>query len=163
MALLTGALFIRIYLPGIAEKISYGFFGGKRFLAKAPPVLSPIWGDLNSGNYPLVVEKTRILLPGDPRNGELIFLYASAALHLPEEKDFAFLLMDGFFSSPPPKDPWRTKLLFLYADHAPLLKNPAAAILLLHNELPKTYYTKQEKEAISARLTSLQVNESWTK
>lgn len=156
LSIITGGLFVKVYLPGIAEKLTFGIFGGRSYLAQAPLLLSPLWGDLKNGNCHEVTEKAKQLLETHPFHGELLYLYCQGAFQIPEEKEDALFQLEKFFFVELPHDAWRIKLLFLYADFAHGSR-PAEEILpLLEKEITKKGYPQPEKDAIKKRIIALQ-------
>ena len=122
----------------------------------APLILSPLWGDLKNGRCRETMEKAEVLLEKHPFHGELLYIYCSAALQLPEGKEKALFQLEKYFFMDGPNDVWHIKLLFLYMDNAPLLRPEEEIANFLQTELARRNYTKTEKEAVSLRLKTFQ-------
>ena len=57
VALIASILTVRYFLPGIAEKFTYGLLMPSHHLDKAPIPLSPFYGDLANGAYQKVIRE----------------------------------------------------------------------------------------------------------
>lgn len=157
LGLVCGILFIKAYLPGIAERFAYGFLFPRTYLKKAPPMLSPYKAMLAAGNYAEAFEELSQLAEEYPADGDVIYLYASAGMNLENCADQAFLKMEQYFrcSSRNPQAA-HAKLLFFYADNAVKFGRTEHLCGILRNEMKLSYYTDIEKKSIRTRLNSLE-------
>lgn len=153
----AGLLIVRLYLPSVADKITFGLLYPKRFLKKAPVSLSPIQGLITAGKYHEAERQLTVLNQDFPEHAEIAFMLFSLYLDHLKQPDSAAAAAERFFAVPyRKKDSFRFRLLMRYAD---LLQNSAAEaelILLLTDELKRKLLSETEVAAVRRRLDVLQ-------
>ena len=98
-ATIAGILLVRLYLPAVAEKITFGLLYPKKYLKSAPPPLSPIHCLIAQGKLDEAEEQLRALAEEHPGHAEIIRtlmdLYTD---HLGRE-DLAAAAAEKYFSN----------------------------------------------------------------
>ena len=154
---LSAILFIKVYLPGIADKFAYGFLFPRTYLDKAPPVLSPYQAMLSAGRYAEAFEALTPLAEQHPDDADVIFLYASAGMNLEGRGDLVFQKMTRFFGeSVRNGQADNARLLFFFADQAVKTGRTEQLNDILRREMKRSCYTDAEKRSIGIRLRALE-------
>ena len=152
-------LMIRLYLPSVADKITFGLLYPKRFLKKAPVSLSPIQGLITAGKYHEAERQLASLNQDFPEHAEIAFMLFSLYLDHLKQPDAAAAAAERFFAVPyRKKNSFRFRLLMRYAD---LLQNSAGEAMLiplLTDELELKLLSDTESAAVRRRLDALQRN-----
>lgn len=154
--LITGILFIKVYLPKIAESVGFSLMFPRRFLKEKPLILSPYQRMLNTGKYEEAWSELHPLTEEHPSDPAVILLFATACMNLEGYAGHGFEAMERLFSIPErPKSVFHAKLLFYYADKAAEYQYTEQLIPILEQELLRKFYTESEKKSIRIRLESL--------
>ena len=150
-------LFIRYYLPGIAESFADFLLMPRHFLKKAPIILSSHYGDLANGAYQKVIHDLQALPSHAFCNPEVVLIYAQACMKSPGYVDEGLNSMEKFFHSAPreKENRYNLQLLLFYADSARNLRPAAAVVQLLKKEAQRRCYNESEKRAILTRCAAL--------
>ena len=153
---ILAGLFIRFYLPGISESIAFSFFLPRKFLKKAPVVLSPYIGMITNGEYQRAFDGLEPVVKENPGNPDVVLLFARSCMFLTGKEKTGFSVMEQYFSLKD-REPSRNhlKLLFFYADKAIEYQYTDHLIPILTKEYEKVFYTNIEKQAIRIRLDSI--------
>ncbi len=136
-----GVIFIRAFLPGIAERIVDELLWGRRYNRKAPPLLSPVYGHLECGHYDRAAEALRELLEKDSDNPLLWLLLVQAERdggHPEAARDTIKLRFLRRHRFPAPEN---TQLLEIYAQ----LASPGETVWVA-KEIARRVYTPAERE-----------------
>ena len=153
----AGLLMVRLYLPSVADKITFGLLYPKRFLKTAPVSLSPVQGLITAGKFQEAEQQLTVLNQDFPEHAEIAFMLFSLYLDHLNRPDSAAAAAERFFDVPyRKKDSFRFRLLMRYAD---LLQNSAAEaelIPLLTDELKRKLLSETEAAAVRRRLDALQ-------
>ena len=150
-------LCIRYYLPGIAENFMDSLLMPRRFLDKAPIILSSYYGDLANGAYQKVIHDMQALPPHAFLNPEVVLIYAQACMNSPGYADEGLKAMEKFFRCAPREKNNKNnlQLLLFYADSARNLRPAASIMQLLSKEAERRCYNESEKRAILTRCAAL--------
>ena len=150
-------LFVRYYLPGIAENFMDSLLMPRRFLDKAPIILSSYYGDLANGAYQKVIHDMQALPPHAFLNPEVVLIYAQACMNASGYADEGLKAMEKFFHSAPREKNNKNnlQLLLFYADSARNLRHAATVVQLLTKEAERRCYNESEKRAILTRCAAL--------
>ena len=153
----AGLLMVRLYLPSVADKLTFGLLYPKRFLKNAPVSLSPIQGLITAGKFREAEQQLTVLSRDFPEHAEVAFMLFTLYLDHLKQPDSAAAVAERFFAVPyRKKDGFRFRLLMRYAD---LLQNSAAEaelIPLLTDELKLKLFSDTEAAAVRRRLDALQ-------
>jgi hypothetical protein len=153
----TGFLFIRYYLPGIAENIGFGLIFPRQYLKKAPPVLSPFHALLSSEKYEEGYRQTAPLLQQYPDDPDLVYLFAEFCFGSGRDPVEGFAAMEQLFQRKRRvKSNRNRELLFYYADQSVRFQHTEHLCEVLRRELRTGFYTDAEKNAIECRLKTLE-------
>lgn len=157
VALIASILTVRYFLPGIAEKFTYGLLMPSHHLDKAPIPLSPFYGDLANGAYQKVIREISAAPDCIFLNPEALLIYAQACMNLPEYRKEGLLRMELFFQSSRRSkgNEFNLQLLFYYADVARQYRKTADIVMILSSEAEKNSYSDHEKRAIRTRCAAL--------
>ena len=150
-------LCIRYYLPGFAEKFIDFLLMPRRFLDKAPIVLSAYYGDLANGAYQKVIDDMQALPSDAFRNPEVVLIYAQACMNAHGYADEGVGTMEKFFRSAQREknNKHNLQLLLFYADSARNLRPAAFVVQILAKEAERRCYNESEKRAILTRCAAL--------
>ena len=150
-------LCIRYYLPGFAENFTDFLLMPRRFLDKAPIVLSAYYGDLANGAYQKVIDDMQALPSDAFRNPEVVLIYAQACMNAPGYADEGVGTMEKFFRSAQREknNKHNLQLLLFYADSARNLRPAAFIVQILAKEAERRCYHESEKRAILTRCAAL--------
>ncbi len=159
--LVTGLLFIRIYLPGIAENMAFGLLFPRKYLKEAPLILSPIHGLITNGRYEEAEMKLLELqaeYPADPEVvSALVDLYAE---HYPSPDALVAVAECYLLQNPPRRDDCHVFILMRYADCVMASgdpEKPGRLAAFLKRELNKrNHLTPPEKKAVLERLNIIE-------
>ena len=155
-ALVVGILSVKVWLPRIGNWIGFGFLFPRKFLKKAPLVLSPYWGMLTQRNYEGILSGLSPLLQENIGNPDLIYLYAQACLNFSGFEQTGFAVMEQHFSLQEREmSKKHMDLLFYYADKAVEYRVTGNLQYILEAELHTAFYTDTEKRMIELRLNSV--------
>lgn len=154
---IASCLFVRYFLPGIAEAFSDFLLMPRRFLDKAPMILSSYYGDLANGSFQKVISELQALPAHAFRDPEVVFIYAQACMNVPEYQREGLLKMENFFrsSAREKNNENNIRLLMYYADSARSFKPAPFIIQVLSKEAARKCYTDNEKRAILTRCAAL--------
>ena len=150
-------LCIRYYLPGIAENFTDFLLMPRRFLDKAPIILSSYYGDLANGAYQKVIRDMQTLPSHAFQNPEVVLIYAQACRNAPGYADEGLNAMEKFFCSAPREKNNKNnlQLLLFYADSARNFRPADSIMQILAKEAEKRCYSESEKRAILTRCAAL--------
>lgn len=152
----SGVLAVKLFLPAIGDFFGFGILFPRKFLQKAPPVLSPFIGMLNSGNYEAAYTGLLPLVQEHPGNPDAVLLFAQASMRIPGRERAGFEAMEHHFSLDNREDSRNhLKLLFFYADKAREYQYYTLLVQILSQESQKKCYTELEKKSIMIRLDSV--------
>lgn len=155
----AGLLMVRLYLPSVADKITFGLLYPKRFLKKAPVSLSPIQGLITAGKYHQAERQLAVLNRDFPEHAEIAFMLFDLYLDHLKQPDAAAAAAERFFAMPlRMRDGFRFRLLMRYADLLQNSAEEAALTSLLENELKRKLLSDTESAAVRRRLDALQRN-----
>ena len=158
-ATVAALLLIRLYIPSVADKITFGLLYPKRFLKKAPVSLSPIQGLITAGKYEEAEQHLAALNQDFPEHAEIAFMLFNLYLDHLRQPDAAAAAAERFFAAPYRKrDSFRFRLLMRYADLLQNSAGEAVLIPLLMNELNRKQLSDTESAAVRRRLDALQRN-----
>ena len=157
VGIIATILCIRYYLPGIAENFTDFLLMPRRFLDKAPIILSSYYGDLANGAYQKVIHDMQVLPSHAFRNPEVVLIYAQACMNAPGHADEGLNAMEKFFrsTSREKNNKNNLQLLLFYADSARNLRPAALIMQILAKEAEKRCYNESEKRAILTRCAAL--------
>lgn len=154
--LLAAALFIKFYLPKIGEWFSFSLLFPRKFLKKAPVVLSPFIGLLTNEKYQEAFSGLQPLAQQYPENPDVVLLFAQSCMKLRGAEEIGFTVMEQHFAlDDRSASKNHLKLLFFYADKAIEYQYTDSLIPVLTREREKEFYTDSERKAIRIRLDSL--------
>ncbi len=159
--LVSGLLFIRIYLPGIVENMAFGLLFPRKYLQEAPLILSQIQGLITNGRYEEAEMKLLELqaqYPADPEIvSMLVDLYADK---YPSPDALAAIAECYLLQNPPRRNDRHVFIMMRYADcvmasGAP--EKPGRLAAFLKRELEKrNHLTPPERKAVQERLNSIE-------
>lgn len=157
IGVIASLLCVRYFLPAFAEAFADFLLMPRRFLDKAPLILSSHYGDLANGAYQKVIDDLQDFPAEAFLNPEVVFLYAQACMRCPGYREEGLLKMEAFFRSRSrEKDNENNiKLLMFYADVARNHRPAAHIIGILNNEAKNRCYNDNEKRAIRTRCAAL--------
>ncbi len=159
--LVTGLVFIRVYLPGIAEYMAFGLVFPQRYLKEAPLILSPIHGLITNGRYEEAEMKLLELQAEYSADSEvvsaLVDLYADKH---PSPDALAAIVECYLLQNPPRRDDLHIFILMRYADCVTGGGDPEKLSRLaafMKRELKKrNHLTPPEKKAVQERLNTIE-------
>lgn len=159
--LVTGLLFIRIYLPQIAENMAFGLIFPRKYLKEAPLVLSPIHGLITNGRYGEAERRLLELQAQYPADSEvvsmLVDLYADK---LPSPDALAAIAECYLLLAPPRRNDCHVFIMMRYADcvmKSGVPENLGRLAAFLKRELRKhNHLTPPEKKAVQERLNTIE-------
>ena len=155
-ALGVGILAVIVWLPRIGNWVGFGFLFPRKFLKKAPLVLSPYWGMLTQRDYAGILSEVSPLLQENIGNPDLVYLYAQACLNSSGFEQTGFVVMEQHFSLQERETSKKhMDLLFYYADKAVEYRVTGNLQYILEAELHTDFYTDTEKRMIELRLNSV--------
>ncbi len=151
-------LLVNLYLPGVAERITFSIFYPRRYLKKAPVSLSPIQGMIAAGDFEQAEEQLADILQQFPDHTAaalmLVRLYADTLGQPDRAADAAETYLDSRPAKPEPQ--LHFQLLMRYADllqgtdREPELEKRLGSELE-HRRLPRT-----QAVSLQSRLAALQ-------
>lgn len=152
----AGILFSVLYMPQFSNFIGFGFLFPRKYLNKAPLVLSPFIGMLNNGNIQQAFDGLEPLVEEYSENPDVVLLFAQASMEIPGKEASGFEAMEEHFESEYREVSQNSiKLLFYYVDKAMELQYTDSLIRILSQEEKQSFYTDTEKKAIRIRLDSV--------
>ena len=159
--LVTGLVFIRLYLPGIAENMAFGLIFPRKYLKEAPLILSPIHGLITNGRYEEAEMKLLELQAQYPADSEvvsaLVDLYADK---YPSPDAVAAIAECYLLQNPPRRDDRHVFIMMRYADCVMVSGDPekqGRLAAFLQRELRKrSHLTPPEKKAVQERLNTIE-------
>lgn len=155
----AGLLMVRLYLPSVAEKITFGLLYPRRFLKKAPVSLSPVQGLITAGRFKEAGQRLAALNRDFPDHAEIAFMLFTLYLDRLHRPVPAAAVAKRFFAVPVPKrDPFRFRLLMRYADLMQSSGEEQELIALMDQELKRNLFSETESAAVRRRLDVLQSN-----
>lgn len=158
IGIIASLLCVRYFLPAFAEAFADFLLMPRRFLDKAPLILSAYYGDLERGAYQKVIDELQELPARTFLDPEVVFIYAQACMNCPGHENDALEKMENLFcSSGRDKDRSRDymRLLMFYADTARKRRKSAHIIRILSGEAARRCYNDNEKRAIRTRCAAL--------
>lgn len=156
-ALITGILFTKIFLPQIAENFSYGLLFPRTFLKKAPVILSPIHGMINTGKYAEAEQSLLTLHSQYPADAEITWLLLELHGNIFHQPEKAITTAETFFKNGAVRqDPYYLKVLMFYADLQSQQHQTEAVISCFHHALRHGKMTASEIQTVKKRLAALE-------
>ena len=155
-ATIAAILLVRLYLPAVAEKITFGLLYPKQYLKTAPPPLSPIYGLIAQGRLEEAEEQLCGLAEKYPGHAEiaraLVELYADRL----GRDDLAAAAAESYFSNVRGRNSeHHFRILMRYAD---LLQGTERESILrkrLEKELNSRRLSSPQAAAVRCRLNNL--------
>ena len=149
-----GAIFlVQLHLPSAAEKITFGLLYPRRYLKKAPVMLSPIRGLIASGQLEEAGMRLAELQREYPGDAGVALLGLELYCGPLDRPDAAVSVVETFFAAGPVRsgeDYFR--LLLRYADLRPVSGAAPAWNVRLERELKKARLSPRQANAVRARL-----------
>ena len=155
-ATIAAVLLVRMYLPAVAEKITFGLLYPKKYLKTAPPPLSPIYALIAQGNLGEAEVQLAGLAEKYPGNAEITRTLMDLYTNSLGRDDQAAAAAEQYFSNVRGRgteDHFR--ILMRYAD---LLQGTEREDLLrtrLEKELKSRHLTGPQTSAVRCRLENL--------
>ena len=146
-AAIAAMLLVRLYLPAVAEKITFGLLYPKTYLKAAPPPLSPIYALISQGNLDEAEEQLRELAEKYPGHAEITRALMDLYTDRLGRGDLAAAAAENYFTKVRgPSGEHHFRILMRYAD------------LLQGTERENILRERLEKELKSRRLSGSQVS-----
>lgn len=146
-------LLVRLHLPAFAGKIAFGLLFPRRYLKKAPVMLSPVRGLIASGRLEEAALRLAELQREYPDDAGVALLGLELYCGPLDRPDAAVSVMETFFAAGPVRsgeDYFR--LLLRYADLRPVSGTAPAWNVRLEQELKKARLSPRQANAVRARL-----------
>ncbi len=159
--LVTGLVFIRVYLPGIAENMAFGLLFPRKYLKEAPLILSPIHGLITNGRYEEAEMKLLELQSQYPADSEIVSILVDLyADKYPSPDALAAIAECYLLQNPPRRDDRHVFIMMRYADCIMASGDPeklGRLAAFLKRELKKrSHLTPSEKKAVQKRLNTIE-------
>ena len=155
-ATIAAVLLVRMYLPAVAEKISFGLLYPKRYLKTAPPPLSPIYSLIAQGNLDEAEEQLSGLAEKYPGNADITRALMNLYTDSLGRDDLAAAAAEKYFSNVHGR---RTedhfRILMRYADLLQGTEREDQLRNRLEKELKSRHLTGPQASAIRCRLGNL--------
>ena len=155
-ATVAALLLVRLYLPSVAAKISFGLLYPKKHLKNAPPMLSPVSGLIARGEFCEAEQQLSDLAAEYPGHAEIalmrIELYADK-LKQPEQA--AAAAADYFSRAASRKGDHHFRIVMRSADLVPAAGRETRLLEWLEMELKKNRLTGPQTAALKRRLDHL--------
>ncbi len=155
-AAIAAVLLVRMYLPAVTEKITFGLLYPKKYLKTAPPPLSPIYALIAQGNLGEAEDQLCGLAEKYPGHAEitrtLMDLYTGSL----GRDDLAAAAAEKYFSNVrgrSSEDHFR--ILMLYADLLQGTEREDQLRIRLEKELKTRHLTGPQASAVRCRLGNL--------
>ena len=156
LAFITGILFVVFYLPGLSDSFAFGLLFPRKYLEKAPLILSTYQSMLANGNYEQGYQELAPLVEPYIHNPDLIFLYAQFCFETNRIEE-GFQALEEYFGTKNREKSFQfAKILFYYADQAVKYQHTESLSRILRKECKSTYYTDLEKNAVKIRLNAIE-------
>ena len=155
-AAIAAVLLVRLYLPAVAEKITFGLLYPKKYLNAAPPPLSPIYGQIAQGNLDDAEEQLSGLAERYPGQAEialaLMDLYTD---HLGRD-DLAAAAAEKYFSNVRGRSSeHHFRILMRYADLMQGTVRESSLRERLEKELNSRHLSGPQAAAVRCRLNHM--------
>lgn len=155
-ATIAAVLLVRMYLPAVAEKITFGLLYPKKFLKTAPPPLSPIYSLIAQGNFDEAEEQLSGLAEKYPGHAEiarvLVELYADKL----KQPEMAVAAAEKYFAAADSRNSeHHFRILMRYADLLQGTEREDQLRVRLEKELKSRHLTGPQASAIRCRLENL--------
>ena len=155
-ATIAAVLLVRMYLPAVAEKITFGLLYPKKYLKAAPPPLSPIYALIAQGNLDEAEVQLAGLAEKYPGNAEITRMLMDLYTDNLGRDDLAAAAAEKYFSNVrgrSTEDHFR--ILMRYADLLQGTEREDQLRIRLEKELKSRHLTGPQTSAIRCRLENL--------
>lgn len=157
----TGLVFTRIYLPGIAENMAFGLLFPRKYLKEAPLILSQIHGLITNGRYQEAEMKLLELQSQYPADSEIVSMLVDLyADKYPSPDALAAIAECYLLQNPPRRNDRHVFIMMRYSDCIMASGDPeklGRLAAFLKRELRKrSHLTPPEKKAVQERLNSIE-------
>ena len=155
-AAIAAVLLVRMYLPSVAEKITFGLLYPKKYLKTAPPPLSPIYSLIAQGKLDEAEEQLRGLAEKHPGNAEITRTLMDFYTDSFGRDDLAAAAAENYFSNVrgrSTEDHFR--ILMRYADLLQGTEREDQLRIRLEKELKNRHLTGSQASAVRCRLGNL--------
>lgn len=147
-------LLVRLHLPALAAKITFGLLYPRRYLKKPPVMLSPVRGLIASGQLEAAGTRLAELRREYPEDAGIALLSLELYCGPLDRPEAAVSAVETFFAAGPERsgeDYFR--LLLRYADLRPVSGDAPAWNVRLEKELKKARLSPRQAAAVRARIS----------
>ena len=155
-ATIAAVLLVRMYLPAVAEKITFGLLYPKQYLKNAPPPLSPIYSLIAQGNLDEAEVQLSELAEKHPGNAEITRMLMDLYTDSLGRDDLAAAAAEKYFPNVrgrSTEDHFR--ILMRYADLLQGTEREDQLRIRLEKELKSRQLTGPQASAVRCRLGNL--------
>ncbi len=155
-ATIAAVLLVRLYLPSVAEKITFGLLYPKKYLKTAPPPLSPIYSLIAQGNLDEAEAQLSGLAEKHPGNAEITRMLMDLYTDSLGRDDLAAAAAEKYFPNVrgrSTEDHFR--ILMRYADLLQGTEREDQLRNRLEKELKSRHLTGPQASAVRCRLGNL--------
>jgi len=151
-------LLVNLYLPGVAERITFCFFYPRRYLKKAPVSLSPVQGMIAAGDFEQAEAQLANILHQFPDHTAAALMLMRFYADTLEQPDRAADAAEKYLDSKParPDQQLHFQLLMKYADLLQGTEQEPELEKRLKSELKYRRLPRTQAASLQARLAALQ-------
>lgn len=155
-AAIAAVLLVRMYLPAVAEKITFGLLYPKRYLKAAPPPLSPIYALIAQGNLDEAETQLCGLAEKYPGHAEITRTLMDLYTDNLGRDDLAVAAAEQYFpNARGQRDEDHFRILMRYADLLQGTEREDQLRIRLEKELKSRHLTGPQASAVRCRLENL--------
>ena len=153
----AGLLMVRLYLPSVADKITFGLLYPKRFLKTAPVSLSPIHGLITAGNYSAAERQLLDLQKKYPGNAEIAWTLQDLYADRLHDMNRAVMAVRRYLDSRPVREnDLYFRLVVRYAEFLQKQGRWSELKTVLTRELNRNIFIPAEAGIIRMRIEKIQ-------